>query len=214
MDVSRRELYRYLGFGSAEPDSRTKELAESCLRELESAASPRFFSRVFPLRFLPDGEMDFTCFKVKSQNLRKNLDGCEQVILFAATLGLGPDHLIRRYGLTQMSRAAVMQAASAAMIEAWCNEENERLRKEYAAAGCFLHPRFSPGYGDFPLEYQKILLRVLEAEKTAGITLTDSFLMMPSKSVTAVIGVSRTPCGHVPEGCEACASPNCPYRRG
>lgn len=214
MDVSRRELYRYLGFGSEKPDSRTKELAESCLKELESTASPRFFSRAFPLRFLSDGEMDFTCFTVKSQNLRKNLEGCEQVVLFAATLGLGPDQLIRRYSLTQMSRAAVMQAASAAMIEAWCNEENERLRREYAAGGYFLHPRFSPGYGDFSLEYQTVLLRVLEAEKTVGITLTDSLLMMPSKSVTAVIGVSRRPCGHVARGCEACAAQNCPYRRG
>lgn len=214
MEVNRRELYRYLGLGSRGPDERTGELAESCLEELSRVISPRSFTRSFPLTFLPDGSMDFSCFTVKSKQLSKNLAGCGEVILFAASLGTGPDLLIRRYSRLEMSRAVVLQAASAAMIEAYCNEVNDEIRKEAERRGQYLRPRFSPGYGDFSLEYQKELCRVLEAEKTVGITLTDSLLMLPSKSVTAVIGAGETPYGCVTEGCGSCGKTDCLYRRG
>ena len=85
-----------------------------------------------------------------------------------------------------------MQAAAAAMVEAYCNELNAGWKKEYLENGLYLRPRFSPGYGDFPLSAQKQILDGLEAGKRIGITLTEGYLMMPSKSVTAVIGVSRT----------------------
>lgn len=214
MNVNHREIYRYLGLGSKEPDERTSGLVESCLAELENAISPRFFSRVYPLQILPDGTIDFSCFTVTSRSLAKNLDGCEQIILFAATLGMGVDHLLRRYSRIEMSRAVVMQAASAALIEAYCNEENAKLKEQAGQKGFYLRPRFSPGYGDFSLSCQKELLGVLEAEKTVGITLTDSLLMMPSKSVSAVIGMGREYVNCEEEGCEACGSKSCPFRRG
>lgn len=213
MEVNRREIYRYLGLGNHEPDQRTRELTENCVEELFGVISPRNFSRSFPLRFLPDGTMDFTCFTVKSRNLSRNLADCSEVILFAASLGTGPDFLIQRYSRLEMSRAVVLQAAAAAMIEAYCNEVNAELKKEAKGRGLYLRPRFSPGYGDFSLEYQRHLCRTLSAEKTVGITLTDSLLMMPSKSVTAVIGAGKTACGCVSEGCESCRKTDCLYRR-
>ena len=213
MEINRREIYRYLGLGTASPDERTSELTEDCIRELSGVISPRSFSRSFPLSFLPDGTMDFGCFTVNSGNLRKNLKECTEVILFAASLGTGPDFLIRRYSRLEMSRAVVLQAAAAAMIEGYCNEVNAALKEEAGRRGLYLRPRFSPGYGDFSLEYQRQLCRTLEAEKTVGITLTDSLLMMPSKSVTAVIGAGREECGCVNDGCEACKKKDCLYRR-
>lgn len=214
MEVNRREIYRYLGYGTGEPEERVKDLTEDCIEELTRVVSPRSFTRSFPLVFLPDGSMDFTCFRVKSEHLAKNLRDCSEVILFAASLGTGPDFLIRRYSRLEMSRAVVLQAASAAMIEAYCNEVNAQLKKEAEGRGSYLRPRFSPGYGDFSLEYQKEICRTLSAEKTVGITLTDSLLMLPSKSVTAVIGAGKTLCGCEPEGCESCGKTDCLYRRG
>ena len=214
MEVNRREIYRYMGYGSAGPDERVRELTESCLLELMEAASPRSCSRRFPLRIWPDGTLDFSCFTVKSGQLQKNLEGCEEAVLFAATLGTGVDFLLRRCSHVSMSRAVVLQAASSALREAYCNQENERLKEEARARGFYLRPRFSPGYGDFPLEAQKGLFRALQAEKQIGVTLTDRLLMAPSKSVTAVIGAGRTDAHCEMEGCEACGKADCPYRRG
>ena len=112
LEVNRREVYRYLGLGRHEPDERTALLVEESLVELENAAAPRFFSRSYPLSVLPDGKLDLTCFRVESRDLSRNLKDCEEVILFAATLGTGPDLLVRRYSRLEMSRAVVVQAAA------------------------------------------------------------------------------------------------------
>ncbi len=213
MMVNLQEIYRYLGIMGNRPDDATKKLVGECLEELERAAKPRSFSRSFPMSVLPDGSLDFTCFSVKSEDLKKNLKGCEEVILFAATLGAGVDLLLCRYTRLEVSRAVVLQAAAAAMIEAYCDEKNQELRIEAKKRGLFLRPRFSPGYGDFSVSCQRELCRALSAEKTVGIMLTESFMMNPSKSVTAVIGAGREELSCAKSGCEACRKQDCLYRR-
>ena len=214
MQVNRAEIFRYLGIKGGEPDERTRDLAEQAIAELEGVVTPRFFWREWPFKRIDEEWSDFTCFTVKSRNLAKNLAGCGKVILFAATLGEGADYLIRRYSRVEVSRSVAVQAASAAMIEAFCREKNGELKELFRKDGWYLRPRFSPGYGDFSLEYQKLFCEVLQAEKTVGITLTDSLLMVPSKSVTAVIGAAREKRECEPEGCEACPDTGCPFRRG
>lgn len=213
MEVSRREIRRYLGYGKNQGDKAVNDLIEKCIRELAAAASPKSISRAYPLKLLSDERIDFTVFKAKSRNLSRNLLDCEQVILFAATLGAGVDVLLHKYTKLQMSKAVIMQAAAAAMIEEYCDEENRKLKGEYEERGLYLRPRFSPGYGDFPLECQKNITAVLETSKRIGIMLTDSLIMAPSKSVTAVIGLSRKPYRCEIKGCEACGKTDCAYRR-
>ena len=212
MEAVLRETYRYLGLGGHEPDAATRALAEDCLAELKGVITPRQISRTFPLA-LTGTRCDLTCFAVESANLAKNLAGCERGRLFAATLGPGPDRLLRKYGHLSPARSVVLQAASAALIEAYCDELNETWRKEAKEEGFFLRPRFSPGYGDFPLESQRLICEVLRTGKTVGITLTDALLMMPSKSVTAVIGMAKTDAGCLSAGCEVCTKTDCAFRR-
>ena len=237
MEINRREIYRYLGIKpNMEPDAATEKLAEECIRELMEKCRPRAYARWFPLRVCstsgaeetvdtgaagagkaqdaPDSPLlDFSCFQVRSRSLAKNLQGCSEVILFAATIGEGADLLARKYGRINVAKAVVMQAAAAAMIEAFCDEENEKLRTEAAEKDLYLRPRFSPGYGDFSLNHQRDFARVLEMQKTVGITLTESLLMLPSKSVTAVIGVSKQDARCVLSGCESCRNAGCAFRR-
>lgn len=213
VEIERKEIYRYLGYRGQEADSMTKLLVESCVDELMTTAEPKVVVREYPIAAAEDGLIDFGSFRVKSRTLAKNLGGCTQVLLIAVTLGLGVDRLLVKYGKLQVSRAVVLQAAAAAMIEAYCNDLCHKWRKTYAEKGLYLRPRYSPGYGDFPLEYQPVILNELDAAKQIGIMLTDGGLMVPTKSVTAVIGLSRVKeiC-HV-EGCESCGNEKCPYRR-
>lgn len=163
---------------------------------------------------MTEEELDFTVFRTESRSLSRNLKDCEQVILFAATLGTEADSLIRKYSKLQMSKAVTMQAAATAMIESYCDEINTELKETFEKKGLYLRPRFSPGYGDFPLECQRDITAVLETAKRIGIMLTDSLLMTPSKSVTAVMGVSRKPHRCEVRGCELCSKTDCAYRRG
>lgn len=213
MEVDRREILRYLGYGREQADRQVTELVESCMEQLEEVAEPKYLVREYPLALLPDDKIDGSCFITKSRNLSRNLRDCSQIMVFAATLGIGADQLIQKYNRLQVSRAVVLQAASAAMIEEYCDTVCTRIRRDYEERGLYVRPRFSPGYGDFPLSCQPMLLDALEAGKRIGIKLTDSFLMMPSKSVTAVMGISRKPYRCEVKGCEACAKPDCAYRR-
>lgn len=214
MDKIQKETLRYLGYGNQEADNTVMALVEECLEELQQAVRPGCMYREFPLNLFGEDGIDFSCFQTQSKHLTKNLKDCNQVLFFAATLGLLVDRLLEKYNRLQVSKAVVLQAATAAMLEEYCDRENEKLRLAYEAEGRYLRPRFSPGYGDFPLENQRELTGVLETGKRLGIKLTDSLLMIPSKSVTAVIGISDRKGICTVKGCEACEKTDCVYRRG
>lgn len=220
MEADRKEALRYLGFGQKPADERTEAILGECLKELKAAVRPGAAVREFPIRFL-DGEKPGRkkrvlcdgCFETESESLLRNLSGCESVLLMAATLGMEADRLLMKYERISMAKAVVMQAAAAGMIEIYCNERCLEWKAEYEARGLFLRPRFSPGYGDFSLSSQAGILNALDAGKRPGIRLTDGGLMIPVKSVTAVIGISKSRGQCLVEGCEACRKKDCAYRR-
>ena len=135
MQTDRKEALRYLGLGKHEPDPETERLLEECIREAERAAEFRHLVREYPLSVEEDGTVDGGCFRVKSANLKKNLSGCDSVLVMAVTVGAEVDRLLARYGKLSVAKAVVMQAAAAAMVEAYCNELNAMWKKEYLEKG-------------------------------------------------------------------------------
>ncbi len=212
-DPDRSEVYRYLGYGRSVPDEAVRDAVERCVAELSAAVRPCAVWEEYPLVTEGPDRIRFGEKEIRSRHLGRNLAGCGRIAVLAATLGVGPDRLIARAAVSRVSGMVILQAASAAMIEAWCDRINEEIRAGAAAEGLSCRPRFSPGYGDFPLEFQRDLLGLLDASKRIGVTLTESYLMAPSKSVTAVIGESPEP-GNCPRSeCEGCGMKNCAYRR-
>lgn len=211
MAIERAEVYRYLGYRSREPEAAVVRLTESCLEEL-AGITPHSCTRRLPLTakgsLLTIGEIT-----VVSGSLAAHLSSCREVFLLAATLGAQADWLLQRCEKLSMSRAVVMQACAAAAIEAYCDEVQEALEKTVAAEGLYLRARFSPGYGDFPLSHQRELLALLEAGKRIGLTATDSSMLVPTKSVTAVIGLTADAASCHTHHCAACPKTNCPFRK-
>ena len=128
---------------------------------------------------------------MESKYLAKNLVECSRVILIASTIGPMADNLIRRFTKLDAARAAIMQAAGAMFIESYLDQLNAQLEREAAEQGFKLHSRFSPGYGDVSLEVQRHFFSLLPCTQRIGLTLTDSLVMAPEKSVTAFIGMER-----------------------
>lgn len=178
------EAVRYAG--GRRDDARLVRLIEDCVEELRPALTCRACYTTFPITLnnAPHLHLGFTT--VTSKDLAKNLAGCTQVILFAATIGAGADRLLQKYSRFSPARAVCLQAAAAAAIEGYCNALNAQLVRPYSAA----RPRFSPGYGDLPLQLQAEIQKALQFEKI-GITLTGGGMMLPSKSVSALIGVEK-----------------------
>ena len=101
----------------------------------------------------------------------------------------------------------------AALLEEYLDRCQEELRQAQEEAGYYLRPRFSPGYGDFSIGHQGGILRMLDASKRIGLSMTDGNMLAPTKSVTAVIGLGRTKPSRCIEGCEGCGKRDCSYRR-
>ena len=213
MDIRTREAVRYLGYGRHAIDERTLQLVEDSFQELEQIVNAKFIYRIFEITFSDMDVLTIGNMKIKSKNLSKNLKGCSKAVVFGATLGAGVDMLMKRYSLTNMAKAVVLQACAAAMLEEYCDEEQNKIAGELGKEHMYLRPRFSPGYGDYSILHQEDILRMLDAAKTIGLTMTESYMLTPTKSVTAVIGISTTkePC-HI-KGCEECQKLDCIYRR-
>ena len=214
MEVNRKEVERYLGYrGLTTIDEKMQSVIEDCIREMEEAMTPRCIYKTFPIEW--DGEScEFAGIRVEPGNLTRNLKGCKEIVMLAVTIGPGADRLVKRSEIRDMLKAYTYQAVGAAAVEAWCDEVNERIKQEAADKGLYARPRFSPGYGDFPLEVQKDFERILEMPKSIGVSLSESLLMTPTKSITAVIGLSdrATDCHRA--GCEECnMHETCEYSR-
>ena len=142
-----------------------------------------------------------------SKDLAAHVKGCQEVLLLGATLGSRVDAAIRRLALGSVAEGAAAQAVAAALIESYCDE----VQAQFDTGGLAQRPRFSPGYGDWNLAEQRLLFPVLNCAKLIGLTLTEGCMMAPSKSVTAIIGLS-TDVQCVWNKCMTCGNINCPYR--
>lgn len=212
--IPEKEVRRYMGLrGPVDISPDTDAMIKKAIGALEKDCSPKYVSRAFPVT-VEGNEVRFADVIIKSSSLARNLAGCTQCVLFAATAGPFCDMLVKRASVTSSAYASCCQAAGAAAIEAYCDLINDKIKDEYEAKGLFARPRFSPGYGDLPLENQKDWFRLLDITRNTGIELTGSLLMVPTKSVTAIIGLSpdRLPC--VRQGCESCTmSSACTFSR-
>lgn len=202
-----------MGYGKNQPDEAVLRQIDACVAELTRASSMKTVNRVFELRHLSTKEIMLGELRIESEKLSKHLRNCGKAILFAATLGTGADLLLRRWSVADMSKAVIMQASAAAVIEAYCDACQKELSTEAAKEGLYLRSRFSPGYGDFPLDYQKELLNLLDAPKRIGLTVTDSMMLTPTKSVTAVMGLTAEKESCNVHKCATCEAVDCPFRR-
>ena len=213
MTADRAEVLRYLRMGGAEPDAVLAERLARVEREVLAACRPASYWRLEPLAFGDEpGGLRIGPLAVRSCALARTVRGCRHAFLFCATLGAGVDALLRRYSQTSGADALMAQAVATALLESYCDDCEAKLRAEPAVAGERLRFRFAPGYGDLALETQRPLLEVLDSARRAGIVLTETLLMVPSKSVSAIIGAGPEPSEPPRTGCAACGKVDCPYR--
>lgn len=194
LSLSRREVLRYMR--CRDGDAQMEALADEGIAAVLPLLKPRACYAVFSL--VMDGDtLDLGFATVQSRSLRRHLDGCNEVLAFAATVGHEVERLLIRLSATSPARAVAVDAAATAAIEAWCDRLCDEWETAFSATGRMLRPRFSAGYGDCPLTLQIPLMAALDTPRRLGVTLTDSLLMTPTKSVTALVGISSSTGGCV-----------------
>lgn len=212
-DIRTKEAIRYLGYGRHAVDETTLAMIDSSFRELEACADGRSVYRIFDCIHNKENRIEIGTMNIRSRSLNRNLKGCEKAVVFGATLGVQTDMLIKKYSLINMARAVVLQSCAAVILEEYCDDCQEKIGRTAEKEKLWMRPRFSPGYGDFDIHYQKDILCMLDTAKTIGLTMTDSYMLTPAKSVTAVIGLSSVDEKCHRQGCEVCQKEDCIYRR-
>ena len=204
IEINKNEVIRYLGYrGITEPDEYLNQMIDDCMEDMQKLCVPRNIYKIFPIKWSNDS-CEFEGIKVGAGNLLVNLKGCSEIVMMAVTIGPQADMLVRRSEIRDMLKAYTYQSVGAAYVEAYCDEVNKKIIEEASLRHMFTRPRFSPGYGDFPLEVQKDFERILDMPRTIGVTLSDSLLMTPTKSITAVVGLSDIDMDCHRSGCEVC----------
>ncbi len=189
----KKEILRYCGVKGE--DGSTEALIDECLLELGKAYKSLVCYSEFQITKTESGvDLGFT--KTDSKLLLERLKNCEKVIVFAATVGIELDRFIAKYSKISPSKALVFQAIGAERIEALCDAFEKQIIGKYGKTV----PRVSAGYGDIPLNLQKDIFAVLNPPKNIGLTLNESLLMSPTKSVTAIIGIPLGQGSHLKSG--------------
>jgi len=203
------EILRYSGCNEASDE--INFLMQECIDEIRGKLAYKICYCEFDIGIV-DEEINLGFTSVSSKALKKNLSDCKKIVLFAATIGLEIDRLIAKYSRTSPSKALIFQAIGAERIESLCDTFNQEIESEFLEKGFHTKPRFSPGYGDLPIELQRDIFRVLDCPRKIGLSLNESMLMSPSKSVTAIIGITDAqPILHTKK-CEGC-NVDCTFRR-
>lgn len=202
--IDKKEILRYVGC-QGEADERTNALLDECLSLCDFAYRVCY-------RTMPVSALQKTLGQDVGKLALRRLCGAEYAVVFAATLGVEADRLLLRYAATSTAKAAMLQAIGAERIESLCNVFCKDLQTEWEERGYAVGVRFSAGYGDFPLQKQKEIFVLLDCERKIGLTLNESLLMSPTKSVTAIVPIGREKTEEK-TGCATCGKTDCTARK-
>lgn len=209
--IDRKEAFRYMGL-HGKPGEVLAELADIWEKRLLSGVSPRFVYKVYPLEAKPEGLSCPGCsLLLPGADIAAHLQNCNRAALLCATLGMQAEQLRRTAKAHSAAEEMLADALENALIEQVCDMAQDKIAADLPE---YYHTwRFSPGYGDLPLSVQADFLAAVNAEKRLGVTLSEGGMLVPSKSVTAVIGLSETPVPREKMGCGRCnMRKTCPYR--
>lgn len=215
-EISESEVYRYLGYDETRhtltEDMRI--LIRTCIGKMLDTIEPKVV--VSPKLSLRREEDKIYAENVllPGKDIATHLDKCKDAVFMAATLGNGIDTLIRRTETLNMAEAVILDAAANVAVEQVCQREEERLREENLRTGHYLTMRFSPGYGDLPIETQHDFIRILDAPRKIGLSVTSSHIMTPRKSITSIMGIADIYVKGKLSGCGNCVMrEKCIYRK-
>lgn len=209
--IDRRQIYKYAGYGTNTPDEKTIEIIEKAIEDLMSFVMPKWVGRSFSLDDMVIKDLDLSIPGLASKKL---LESSHKVIFLAASLGIEVDRWIQRKSIHDLSLGFLYDAIASAAAESYIEELDYDLRLKYQDMGLFLTDRFSPGYGDVPIDFSKDICRVLDCQKKIGMYYSSSGLLIPRKSITAFLGVSKEKQKFREKNCSTCfINKDCKFRQ-
>ena len=210
--INKSEVIRYLGGRGQKTDEGISADIDRLIAECEKIAVPRYVYKQFDID---------DAFKIKNsdftflgEDIKKHLCGAKKVVVMAATIGFEIEKRTELYKHRCLKDSVIFDACATAYIESVCDETEDEIRRQKKEEGLFLTTRFSPGYGDFPITLQKDIISLTGADKRIGLTVTKSNILLPRKSVTAVMGITENSLADKTGRCSCCSMANgCEFKK-
>jgi len=187
LELNKKQILKYLGYGNERVDPQTKEVIEGGIKELMNKARPKYIYKTWHDFNIMNDEIHLNNdIIIKSDDLADHLKSSKAIVVFAVTLGIGVEKLIKKEMLVNPSKAIILDAIASELIGKVANKVCLEIIDQ---RNVFRNTRFSPGYGDLSLEVQRKIVKTLDTEVKIGLYINDSHLLLPSKSITAFFGV-------------------------
>lgn len=211
--VDAKETKRYAGLQRT--DFNPKLIEEACT-EAQLLIAPKGIWQIYDYdaqthTILPEGTV------LQGRSITKHLANATKVVLLAATVGEEIEYQVTKsFGDGRYSFSVLLDAAATTAVEQVADAMEKTIKNEVQRQGLSMTWRFSPGYGDWPLEQQPEVLK-LSGGQTIGISLTESLMLSPRKSITAIIGLYHQDeaCAkpQTKHNCQTCGKTDCPARK-
>ena len=217
VSLDKLEVLRYLGHNGQEIDSDLNLRINECIKETKKEIDTKYIYEIYDIK--NDLDLNTIEFKntnliLKSKDVSELLKDCDKCVLMCATLGFNIEKNIRRYSYNDLTKGIIVDACATTSIEEICDLIQDNILQQMSNEGKSLTMRYSPGYGDLDISVNKDILQVLDAHKRIGVTVTNTGIMIPRKSVVALIGITNKKIAKVKRTCENCSNRfNCEYRR-
>ena len=212
INIDKNEVLRYLQYKNQNIDDDLNNIIDNCIHLTREVTNPRYTYKICTIDkektkacentvFLKD-----ECIKFESKDIYNLLIDCDECILMSATLGLEIEREIRKLTYTELTKGIIVDACATTAIEEVCDIVQENMEKSLFDKGKYITMRYSPGYGDLSIDKNKDIINILNGQNRIGLTVSDSGIMIPRKSVVAIIGISNKEIKNRKRTCENCSN--------
>ena len=220
IEIDEREVLRYLQYKDQNIESNLSDKIKQCIKKTKEIINPRFVFRKYGIKkskfYNKKNEihLEGSNLILQSDDVYNLLLECDECILMSATLGLEVEREIRKLTYTDLTKGIIIDACATTAIEEACDIVQDNIAKKLLKEDKYITYRYSPGYGDLSIEKNLDINNLLNSQKEIGLTVTDSGIMIPRKSVVALIGVSHKGISNTKKSCENCNNRhNCDYKK-
>ncbi len=213
MYIENNDILTFLGYKNQKLDDSILNIINSCKEESINLINERFVYGIYDIEVDKEIRLLDTNIVLSGESIRRHLKDCNKVIIFACTLGIDIEKKIRLYEKIELTKSIILDACASLLVESLCDDIEKMIKKDLSKDYNYTL-RFSPGYGDLDISLQSGIIRLLDANRKIGLTCSSNFILMPRKSVTAIIGISNSDIKSEYDICDSChARENCVYRK-
>ena len=195
---------KYLGYPDSTVDSKIEVLLDQCIEEIQTMSTPKFVYKKFTLEHTPLSIKELQ-IELPYQELLDLFDSCHSCLIIGCTLGQEVDRHLKYLSKIDMTKMTIFDAVASSYIEYACDNYEETLQLGERTF------RFCPGYGEVPITLNKVFARALDMAKFIGLTVQESNILLPQKSMIGIIGIGDT---KYKKHCFSCIKKqDCPFRK-